>query len=48
MKSQTKKALIELSLGVVAIVLFASPCYPENQPKGDANDEAYRRIMAAS
>jgi len=40
MKSQTKKTFIKLSLSVLAIVFFISPCYPESQPNGDADTAA--------
>jgi len=40
MKSQTKKMFIKLNLGVVGIVLFVSPCYPENRPNGYTNGAA--------
>src|SRR5437764_12261110 len=40
MKSQIKKTFIEVSLSVVAIVSFLSPCYPEDQPNGYTNAAA--------
>jgi len=40
MKSQTKKMFIELRVGVVATVLFVSPCYPDNEPNGYTNEAA--------
>ena len=40
MKSQTKKMFIELSVGVVATVLFVSLCYPDNEPNAHTNEAA--------